>query len=252
MIRIYRRRSTAPDTLVDRGTADLPRVAGLVAQGMLCSDEIDKEIYGCVEVKEVLWQTQHHKCCFCEQEFERKFSTVEHFRPKARADRGGGVIHGGYWWLAYDFENLYFACQNCNQAKGDYFPLAHGSAPLAPGQHPRTHPESQMIVDPGCEEPTQHLTFVWVTERGFQIAALDARGRETIVAAELDREDLTKLRMKYYERILAPVITRFKRARREGDERTMREQVRQARRLAADDAPFALLARIALRRGGLL
>jgi hypothetical protein len=109
-----------------------------------------------------------------------------------------------------------------------------------------------MLLDPGRDNPEKHLTFVWIPRRGFQIAASDERGRETIQATALDREDLTVLRMKHYKREIEPVIKRFKRAQREGDERAMQEQVRMARRLASPTAPFALLARVAFRRGGVL
>jgi uncharacterized protein (TIGR02646 family) len=70
---------------------------------------------------------QEGKCCFCEREYECKWSTVEHFRPKTVANRGDGIVDVGYWWLAYDFANLYFACQNCNSPKKDHFPLVDGT-----------------------------------------------------------------------------------------------------------------------------
>ena len=75
------------------------------------------------QVRKALWMDQHKKCCYCEQSLEfKRESDVEHFRPKA------GVTevpdHSGYWWLAYAWFNLLYACKNCNQGwKKNFFPL---------------------------------------------------------------------------------------------------------------------------------
>lgn len=56
----------------------------------------------------------HCKCAFCETKSE--VMHVEHFRPK----------RGGYYWLAYSWDNLLLCCPTCNINKGDDFPLADG------------------------------------------------------------------------------------------------------------------------------
>lgn len=110
MIGIDRSGTPSPDKLRTDGEADLPRIRALAEAGILKSDDFDRDIYGSPEVKTTLWGMQHRKCCYCEREYERKYSGVEHFRPKTNALRDDGAKTPGYWWLAYWFDNLYFGC----------------------------------------------------------------------------------------------------------------------------------------------
>lgn len=252
MIHIDRRRATAPAPLTTGGQAHLPQIAVLVAQGKLTSECFKSEIYGCAEVKEALWRLQYFKCCYCEAEYEAKFSTVEHFRPKSRADRGSGTVDVGYWWLSYDFQNLYFACHGCNTPKRDYFPLIAGTKALAPGEHPDTHPESPLLLDPGRDKPEDHMSFEWIPHRGFHLTGHDERGKETIRTVDLNRDALKERRNKYYQGHILPVIRRFKDAKRRGDAELEQQSLRDARRLAQAKQQFALLARDAFRRAGML
>jgi len=254
MIRINRNRATAPAALQTDGTQDLLRIRGLVQQGTLVSKSFKKGIYGPDEVKDALWRMQYKKCCYCEHKSEKKWSTVEHFRPKTTADRDNGTVDAGYWWLAYDFSNLYFACQNCNNPKSDLFPLVPGTIGLQPEKHPSTHPESPLIVDPGAEQPECHLTFEWIPRRGFQIAPLNGseRGRATIDAAALERDELMEMRRDYYKDNILPVIKRYKKAVREQDQTRQDEAITDARRMTKPNHEHALLAKVAFKRARLL
>ena len=40
---------------------------------------------------------------------------VEHFRPKSAVL--DDPLHGGYWWLAYDFQNYLLSCSLCNRVR---------------------------------------------------------------------------------------------------------------------------------------
>lgn len=66
------------------------------------------------DIKTALNGIYHGKCAFCETKSESMH--VEHFRPK----------RGGYYWLAYSWDNLLLSCPTCNTNKGDEFPLAEG------------------------------------------------------------------------------------------------------------------------------
>ena len=69
----------------------------------------------------------HGKCGFCETyliQFQNP--DIEHFRPKLgvtdendvpiKVDYGNGEVdHIGYYWLAYEWENLLPSCAKCNQ-----------------------------------------------------------------------------------------------------------------------------------------
>lgn len=249
MIGIDRSGTPSPDKLRTDGEADLPRIRALAEAGILKSDDFDRDIYGSPEVKTTLWGMQHRKCCYCEREYERKYSGVEHFRPKTNALRDDGAKTPGYWWLAYWFDNLYFGCPICNQTKGDHFPLVPGTRALVPEEDPRTIPESPLLIDPGVDDPEAHLTFIWIPNRGFEIAPRDGseRGRRTIQVLALDRDDLSQIRQTYYHRCLQPLIQRFANAEHRGDQRALEEIRKEAEALKAANAPFALLARVALR-----
>lgn len=64
------------------------------------------------------------KCAFCEQRVSTVTNTdVDHFRPRANAVDLRGRTSPGYWWLAYDWSNLYPLCRACNSSKRNLFPI---------------------------------------------------------------------------------------------------------------------------------
>ena len=78
----------------------------------------DEAIYGHKSVKEQLIAEQYGKCCFCEADFTANgYGDVEHFRPKGgyTVNRTSKLIRPGYYWLAYDWTNLFLSCEICNQ-----------------------------------------------------------------------------------------------------------------------------------------
>ena len=85
----------------------------------------DDALYGHASVKQALIAAQHGKCCFCERKIGAE-GDVEHFRPKASFCQGerSPLERPGYYWLAYEWDNLLLACPICNQRfKRNYFPL---------------------------------------------------------------------------------------------------------------------------------
>ena len=55
---------------------------------------------------------------FCESKVSHiAYGDVEHFRPKAgyRQRPEDPLVQPGYYWLAYEWSNLLFCCQLCNQ-----------------------------------------------------------------------------------------------------------------------------------------
>ncbi|MGE0789807.1 MAG: hypothetical protein AB7S26_29310 [Sandaracinaceae bacterium] len=258
MIKIDRSTTPAPEKLLADGPVAKAAIAALLAkQGddALESGHFDGDVYASAPVKEALWEMQHHKCCFCEHAYERKFSTVEHFRPKTRVARSRPSNRAqkqlGYWWLAYEFENLYFCCSNCNTPKGDYFPLGPGAAALPQGALASAVVEDALLLDPGNDQPEDHITFQTLPDGTYRIAPRNgsARGRETIEAAKLDRDDLDELRDAHRRIYLDDVAALF--AEVKGSEHEARA-LGMARRLCARSSPFALLARTFFRDAGVL
>lgn len=163
------------------------------------SDDID----GYKLVGAALWRAQHYKCCYCEYKIPKNFNDVEHYRPKARADRrpGSPETHG-YWWLAFTWSNLLYACPECNRsAKNARFPLARGDVPLRAEQLPPGS-ERPLLLDPGSSiNPVEHLVHVqkvsaaggpvdwWVEPRDGSTL-----GVNTIDVLNLNRSDLIEAR----------------------------------------------------------
>lgn len=154
---IFVQRGVEPSELASIRTSKLAKLRALAATGRLTSNDISGyELAG-----EPLWRAQHYKCCYCEQKLSKAYHDVEHFRPKARSDRSPGCheIHG-YWWLAYTWQNLLFACSTCNRsAKKDQFPLAEGCVSLKPEEIP-PEKERPLLLDPsGSINPVEHIQF---------------------------------------------------------------------------------------------
>jgi len=164
--------------------------------------------YNVPTVKDTLFLAQHKKCAWCERRRDYSSSPVDHYRPKDgawRHKRGARrvVDRGHYWWLTWTWTNLLFVCPRCNDAghKANHFPLAAGSAVIAPPSRPyrgrvgsalfRTASERPLLIDPGAEDPLDHV--VWrplqtqLDRRNWKWSpwGLSARGWETIEVLRL-------------------------------------------------------------------
>lgn len=124
--------------------------------------EFDRSIYAHSSVKTSLIEAQHYKCCFCESKIIHvAYGDVEHFRPKAgyRQDPEEELQRPGYYWLAYEWTNLFLSCQICNQRfKQNLFPLDN------PGDRATSHrddvaDEEPLFLHPGRDDPERHVGF---------------------------------------------------------------------------------------------
>jgi uncharacterized protein (TIGR02646 family) len=191
MIRI-RKPDEVPLTLRDRGSALTAALCAHVEAGG--RPEFDRNVYGATDVKQALRTAQHDKCCFCEAKLgHTQFGDVEHFRPKASAHHADADPVVGYYWLAYDWRNLYLSCEVCNRRhKRGRFPLAN------PAQRVSSHhrsadldAERPMFIDPGCEDPTGAIEF----RREYAAPVEQSpRGSATIDALQLNRPELVEHR----------------------------------------------------------
>jgi uncharacterized protein (TIGR02646 family) len=163
MIKITRT-NPEPKTLLSQKVID----ATLLIQGIAQARKpLSKEFpthWGEHDVRDALWEMQHHKCCYCERKREKnRESDVEHFRPKAEVTEAAN--HRGYWWLAYKWDNLFFSCRYCNQQhKLNHFPVSNEAK--------RVHKEGLSLVDedgllinPTEKDPEEHIGFDWYKVR---------------------------------------------------------------------------------------
>lgn len=159
----------------------------------------DSNIYAHKSVKQALIKAQHGKCCFC----ERIISTdgdVEHFRPKQAYKQSAGepLQRPGYYWLAYEWENLYLACPGCNQRhKQNLFPLQNPSE-RAISHHHDINLEQPLFIDPGKEDPEKIIGF-----RGEFAYAIEGnlKGQTTIESLKLNERSLPESRLEQLQRL---------------------------------------------------
>ena len=139
-----------------------------------------------------LFQVQHGKCAYTEATLDVCMG-VEHFRPKGavRNDRKAKQHHPGYFWLAYEWDNLLLTNPKVNNHKSDCFPLANpGKRATSPGTS--LDQEKPILIDPAQECPREHIRFHQDAPRG-----ITDRGRETIALLRLDHAYLREKRMKH-------------------------------------------------------
>lgn len=75
----------------------------------------NNKIYGAKDVKGTLIDIQNYKCAFCEARIGHiDDGDVEHFRPKKGFIQieGDKLTRPGYYWLAYDWDNLFWLVQS--------------------------------------------------------------------------------------------------------------------------------------------
>lgn len=166
--------------------------AMLDRQAGKASKELGFAGYGVV--KEELAEALNLKCVFCEMALRPEGSPVEHFRPKALvANKGESPDENRYWWLAWTWENLLFACDRCNNSpyKGNQFPLVPGTVPLPEGSS-NLAMEQPLLIDPCTVDPRDHLRFRWSRSEGRWVPVPvngSELGRKTIEILGLDQDE---------------------------------------------------------------
>lgn len=202
MIRLARRprAPAALATKADEKRDQLAAIVGADPAGVAAGDTklpFDAKTYGGAPVKQALIRWQHGKCAFCEAKIDaNQYGDVEHFRPKGAVTDPvtGQLIRPGYWWLAYEWSNLFYGCQLCNQAfKKNHFPLADPAA-RASGPEDDLAAEAPLLLNPERDEPAEHLGF-----EAELIVPKTARGEATVRLLGLDREAMDEARRSVWQ-----------------------------------------------------
>ncbi len=150
------------------------------------------------------------RCAYCEQIIRpNQYGDIEHYRPKAavldedwnvitREFDGVNVSHPGYFWLAYDPQNLLLSCDACNKVsegrkwgKGNRFPV-DGDHLWHPNEEANERPK---LLNPVEDHPSEHMIFV--PETGDLVETTE-RGRATIEILGLNLRGLPDMRADMY------------------------------------------------------
>jgi 5-methylcytosine-specific restriction endonuclease McrA len=166
----------------------------------------------------------HGKCAYCESLIAAdQPGDVEHFRPKGRVTATnstttpityveGGItkLHPGYYWLAYDWQNLLPACVDCNSpntkkipgkhmGKWNYFPVK-GFRAVRPSEEDKEDP---LLINPVLRLPEEHLE---IDDTGIFVA-LTEEGQECIdVFCLNEREALVEARKTTYQGVKEKIL----------------------------------------------
>lgn len=209
----------------------------------------NSKLYGHTDVRDALKAAQRGKCAFCESRIDAtNYGDVEHYRPKAgfRQNRGDPLTRPGYYWLAYEWNNLFLSCQLCNQEfKENLFPLAPGSRRATSARSLGS--EQTLLLHPEHDDPELHLTFV---NEEIKPRNGSVRGVATITVLGLDRDAMNEERRRRRQELINLCDARAA-VRRELARRTSRNLVAALANLesvlaaaVADDAEYAAMARV--------
>ena len=152
----------------------------------------------------------YDKCAYCESKITVSEWNVEHFRPKGRvAERPG---HPGYYWLTYDWDNLFPACALCNQrrkdkprwgdlsygktgGKSDQFPLEDEET-RAMSHNDDIYNEVALLIDPCYDDPEWYIEYgvlgniSSIENNPFGIAAINVCNLQRRRLRDLRREKI--------------------------------------------------------------
>lgn len=124
-------------------------------------------------MKDVYYAKCCGKCIYCEKKIEEPYqSEIEHYRPKKRVTfrndtpvMKNGTEHPGYYWLAYDWDNLLLSCQVCNKpnnyeenklGKRNRFPVEDNYYATSPGEETNEKP---LLINPTKEDPIDYIEY---------------------------------------------------------------------------------------------
>lgn len=97
---------------------------------------LNQKIWNSESVRESLSDLFISKCAFCETQVNlHREADVLHFRPIGSAmglhsRKFDAKSNDHYSWFAYEWENLFLSCTQCNRSKRNYFPLVGPRAQL--------------------------------------------------------------------------------------------------------------------------
>jgi uncharacterized protein (TIGR02646 family) len=152
--------------------------------------DIKPQIYNCQAVKSALKTAQNNKCAYCETANIRSHDVVEHYRPKLgwRNIKKDKLVKPGYFWLAYDWNNLLFACDMCNDAghKQNIFTITNHKTRATPPAFDVSK-EKPLLIDPYTEDPEDHIEWSQDLPREKNASR---KGRVTIDVFKLDYDTL--------------------------------------------------------------
>jgi uncharacterized protein (TIGR02646 family) len=154
------------------------------------------EYYTPFGITDVLNKLFNGKCAYCESKIvlDKSNHFLDHFRPRNNAKgfekRQTDLDH--YWWLLYEWDNMYFSCIECDKFKSIWFPVEGNRAKPLTSFPEIIDKENNLIIDPCNDEIERHIGFEFNTGN---IIPLDKKGEATIEILKLNRRRLVNGRL---------------------------------------------------------
>lgn len=196
-----------------------------------------------------LLKLTHFKCAYCETRTGSSSSAgVDLYRPRVLGSDKDARDH--YYWLALEWTNMLPACQRCNRAKRNLFPI--GKARCEVGATGRVLDREQpLLLDPSHDRPERFISFNTTGEAIVVDQAEDAqRARATIDVLALNRTFLVEARRaaasrvdQFCETLVASIDGRAAHA---VPDRAIDQFVQTLMDAIDDRAEFAAMSRVAL------
>lgn len=153
------------------------------------------------ELKKFLHVAFHGKCGYCEIKIEsQELGTVDRYRPNNGVRDNKEFYQDLYWWLTFEWDNLIYACKECNQYKGNYFPVRGVRASNEKDDYKNEH---RMLLNPYLDETDKHFNYLHSND-GY-IDALTDEGHQTIELLRLNRTNLLEGRRNARKEIIEAV-----------------------------------------------
>ena len=151
----------------------------------------DTGIFQTEDLRRALTDLCEGKCAYCESAIGAVApAQIDRYRPRSFAGTDRTIKRDHYWWLAYEWSNLYLCCPVCSRNKGRRFPVEGERAEQLTFGEDLLNAEKPLLLDPGADHPDDHLAF---DDNGL-VLAKTLRGQTTIDALGLNRSDLVNAR----------------------------------------------------------
>jgi uncharacterized protein (TIGR02646 family) len=143
------------------------------------------------ELKSYLAVEFNSKCVYCESHIDvTELGDHESFRPRRNAKGiNSEFSEDHYWWLAYEWQNIYYSCHTCNASKQSFFPV-EGKRCRIQAPYKEVLEERNLLIDPCNEDPERSIKY----NRDGMAIPLNERAKITIDIIKLNRKQLVSLR----------------------------------------------------------
>ncbi|HFK5505155.1 AAA family ATPase [Elizabethkingia anophelis] len=150
------------------------------------------------QLKVYLYEAFHGKCGYCEIKIKSyDLGTIDRYRPSNGVRDINEYYQDLYWWLTFEWDNLIYSCKECNQYKGNYFPIVGKRTLNKSNNYVNEH---RMLLNPYLDEPENHFNYLY--SNFGQIDALTDEGSQTIELLRLNRTNLIEGRISARNEIL--------------------------------------------------